>query len=120
MTDNAIFIDALAKLNEKTTGLDVNPKTIMTILKFSMEVVETTKLKGEDQKELAVKLVRQIVVEAPITDDKEKLLLDMIDEDILGDTINLIIAASKGELDINNVLEVASGCCVAFLKSKKK
>ena len=112
MTDNAIFIDALAKLNEKTTDLDVNPKTIMTILKFSMEVVETTKLKGEDQKELAVKLVRQIVIEAPITDDKEKLLLDMIDEDILGDT--------KGELDINNVLEVASGCCAAFLKSKKK
>mgnify|MGYP003670988867 FL=1 len=120
MSDNAVFIEALAKLNEKITGKEVNPKTIMTILRFAMEVVEATKLKGTEQKTLATKLVRQVVVDAPITDDKEKLLLDMIDEDILGDTIELIVLASQGELDINSIVEVATGCCAAFIKSKKK
>lgn len=120
MSDNEIFIEALAKLNGKIAGEEVNAKTIMTILRFAMEVVEATKVKGAEQKILATKLVRQVVVEAPITDDKEKMLLDMIDEDILGDTIDLIVSASKGELDINAVVEVATGCCAAFIKSKKK
>ena len=120
MSDNAVFIEALAKLNEKITGKEVNAKTIMTILRFAMEVVEATKLKGTEQKTLVTKLVRQVVVDAPITDDKEKLLLDMIDEDILGDTIELIVLASQGELDINSIVEVATGCCAVFMKNKKK
>ena len=62
-----------------------------------MEVVEATQLKGEDQKKLAIKLVREVVVEAPITDEKEKLLLDLIDQGVLGNTVELIVQASKGE-----------------------
>ena len=79
-----------------------------------MEVVEATKLKGAAQKELAISLVRQVIVEAPISDEKEKLLLDMIDQGILANTIELVLAASKGNLDINAVVAVASGCCKLF------
>jgi hypothetical protein len=79
-----------------------------------MEVMEATKVKGPAQRDLAIKLVRQIVVEATISDEKEKLLLDMIDQGILANTIELVVAASKGNLDINTVVAVASGCCKLF------
>ena len=82
-----------------------------------MEVAEDTELKGEDQKKLAIKLVREVVVEAPITDEKEKLLLDLIDQGVLGNTVELIVQASKGELDINAAVAVAK-CCLSFSKKK--
>ena len=42
------------------------------------------------------------------------ILLDMIDQGILANTIELVVAASKGNLDINAVVAVASGCCKLF------
>jgi len=115
MTDNTSQLAvSLFKLNEKLGDMEINAQTILTVTRFSMEVVEATKLKGAAQKELAIKLVRQVVVEAPISDDKEKLLLDMIDQGILADTIELVVDASKGKLDINTVVTVASGCCKLF------
>ena len=59
-------------------------------------------------------------LDAPITDEKEKLLLDLCDEGILGNTIDMIVAASKGELDINTAAKVATGCCISILKRTKK
>jgi hypothetical protein len=120
MSDDTIFDEALEELNKRIQGMDVNSETLMTILKFAMEVVETTTLKGEAQKDLATKLVRQVIVNAPIADEKEKLLLDIIDENILGNTVDLIIATSKGELKVNDIVEVATGCCAVFLKNLKK
>lgn len=108
------LVVSLFKLNEKIGDMEINAHTIITVTKFSMEVVEATKLKGAAQKELAISLVRQVIVEAPISDEKEKLLLDMIDQGILANTIELVVAASKGNLDINTVVAVASGCCKLF------
>ena len=56
-------------------------------------------------------MVKQVVIDAPISDFKEKLLLDMIDEGILGDMASLIVSATKGELNINAMVEVAGVCC---------
>ena len=114
MTDTSQLAVSLFKLNEKIGDMEINAQTIMTVTKFSMEVVEATKLKGAAQKELAISLVRQVIVEAPISDEKEKLLLDMIDQGILANTIELVVAASKGNLDINMVVAVATGCCKLF------
>jgi len=58
------------------------------------------------------------VVDAPISDDKEKLLLDLIDNGILANTIELVVDATKGEIDVNNVTQVAAGCCATFLKKR--
>ena len=114
MTDTSQLAVSLFKLNEKIGDMEINAQTIITVTKFSMEVVEATKLKGAAQKELAISLVRQVIVEAPISDEKEKLLLDMIAQGILANTIELVVAASKGTLDITTVVAVASGCCKLF------
>ena len=64
----------MKELKSKLSGIEVSVENFMVIVRFSMEVVEVTQLKGSVQKELAVRLVRTVVVEAPISDNKEKLL----------------------------------------------
>ena len=65
-----------------------------------MEIVEASQVKGNEQKTVE-KIVRQVVVIAPISDEKEKLLLDMIDEGVVGEVIELVVSATKGELNVN-------------------
>lgn len=116
----AIYNSCLEKTKKriKDLNLGVTVTTITQVVKIVMEIVEATKLKGEQQNTLVTKIVRQTVVDAPISDDKEKLLLDMIDEKIMGDIINLVVSASKGQLEINATAQVAANCCLAFLRSK--
>jgi len=112
MEDNSSqFAVSLYKLKKKIGDMEINAQTVIKVLRFAMEVVEATQLKGQAQKDLAIKLVRQIVSDAPISDDKEKLLLDMIDQGILANTIELVVDASKGKIDINTAVAVATGCC---------
>ena len=44
----------------------------------------------------------------------------MLDEGIVGDVIDLVVSATKGEIDVNSVEKVATGCCLAFLKVGKQ
>ena len=117
----AAFDTSLKKLNSAlaSKGIEINSKTITTVIKISMEIVEATNLKGEEQKKLVEKLVRKVVKDAPIADEKEKLLLDMIDEGVVGDVVDLVVAATKGEIDVNAVEKVAVGCCLPILKSRQ-
>tara|TARA_B110000495_G_C22999598_1_gene589731 strand:- start:120 stop:527 length:408 start_codon:yes stop_codon:yes gene_type:complete len=115
------FTKSLADLKQKLNGNEISVGNMMTILRFSMEVVEMSKVKGEQQRELAVKLIRQVIVDAPISDDKEKLLLDMIDQDVIASTIDLVIAASRGQLEINQVTDAVTKCCgFTFTRLLKK
>ena len=115
------FNHCFSKLKQKidSMGLVINSRNITLVIKLAMEIVEASALKGEEQKKLVEKIVRKIVVEAPIEDDKEKLLLDMIDEGVVGDVIDLVVSASKGELDINVAEKAAVGCCLAILKNSR-
>ena len=114
-----VFESLLKELKERIGEMEINAETIVTVLRFAMEVVEATQLKGDAQKTLVEKLVKQVVVDAPISDDKEKLLLDMVDNGIVGNMADLVVSASKGEVDINSAVKVASTCCLSFMKQRK-
>lgn len=115
------FDTSFKKLNEKleSRNIEITPRSITIVIKICMEIAEATRLKGKEQKVLVERLVKKVVKDAPITDEKEKLLLDMIEEGVVGDVIDLVISATKGELDINAVEKAAVGCCLALLKSRK-
>ncbi len=112
----SVFEDSLQKLKTRLADVEISATTIMEVLRFAMELVETTQLKGEEQTQLCKKLVRTVVVDAPISDDKEKLLLDMIDQDILEHTIKLVVHATQGHLDINTVAQITKTCCLPFFR----
>ena len=43
----------------------------------------------------------------------------MVDEGVVGDVIDLVVSASKGELDVNVAEKAAVGCCLAILKNSR-
>ena len=117
----AAYDAALLKLQStlKERNIEVSSKTITQIVKIAMEIVEATKLKGKEQKVLVERIVRKIVNDSPLEESKKSIVISMLDEGIVVDVIDLVVSATKGELDINTVEEVATGCCLAFLKSRK-
>ena len=117
----AAYDAALIKLQStlKERNIEVSSKTITQIVKIAIEIVEATKLKGKEQKVLVERIVRKIVNDSPLEESKKSIVISMLDEGIVGDVIDLVVSATKGELDINSVEKVATGCCLAFLKSRK-
>ena len=113
---NEDYEECRKELLDKIGKLEINTNTVIAILKMAMEIVEATQLKGNAQKELCIKLVKDIVIAAPLTGDQEKLILNMIDSGVLDNTIDLVIDATQGKLDINAAVGVATGCCAAFMK----
>ena len=104
------------KIAEQNITISVN--TITFVIKIAMEIVEATQLKGKDQKVLVERIVRKVVNRADIEEDKKNLIVAMLDEGMVGDVIDLVVAASKGELNINNIKQVTSGCCAALFKRR--
>ena len=52
MTENTnVFKTSMDALKEKIGNMEINAQTVITVLRFSMEVVEATQLKGEAQKD---------------------------------------------------------------------
>tara|TARA_B100001564_G_scaffold358742_2_gene378245 strand:+ start:498 stop:926 length:429 start_codon:yes stop_codon:yes gene_type:complete len=98
------------QVKEQLKNTEINMPNVMKIVKITMEVIELTEVKGEKQKDLAVKVVKKIVSGAPIVDDQKKSIIQMIDGEVLSSTIDLIVAASKGQLNINVVKKAATGC----------
>lgn len=111
-----IFENSLRELRNRTNDIDINAKTIISVVRFAMEIVEATTLKGEEQRVLVEKLVRQVIIDAPINDSKEQILLYMIDQGIVGDIIDLVVSATKGELNVNAAIEISKVCCLGFCK----
>ena len=56
-------------------------------------------------------------MDAPISDEKEKLLLDMIDQKVLHGMVDLVVEAKEGKIDINALKQVGTGCCGIFKKN---
>jgi hypothetical protein len=119
-TVDEVYDDARKELDELVSDMTINAATIMRLLQFAMEIVEATQLKGEEQRKLCIKLVKDVIVAAPLGGKEEQLLLDMIDNGVLDNTVELVVDASQGKLDINAAVGVAKGCCLAFTAPSKK
>lgn len=116
----AIFDSCLKQVKLTIGTTEINAKNIMYVVKVAMEVVEASSVKGADQKVMVNRLVSKLVIDAPISDAKEKLLLDILDEGIVDEVIDLVVSASKGELNLNAAKEVATSCCLGLFKNKCK
>tara|TARA_Y100000996_G_C22465565_1_gene619904 strand:+ start:232 stop:627 length:396 start_codon:yes stop_codon:yes gene_type:complete len=117
---NPVYDVSKKQLLDKIGKMEITTSSIIVILRFAMEVVEATQLKGSAQRDLCTSLVKDVVIAAPLSGDKEKLILDMIDSGVLSNTIELVVDATHGELDINAAVGIATGCCAAISKNFKK
>lgn len=102
----------LEALLDKAKEVGVKKSTLAVIIRYVMEAVEDTPIKGAEQKDYALRLIRSLVIELAEGDDEEYLLI-ALDSGSVADMIDLVVAASKGELNVNMVVEVASTSCLS-------
>ena len=120
VSSDETFELALTMVKNRLGVNEVTVQSLITIVKYSMEAVEISELKGSEQREMALRLVRRIIVDAPISDDQERLCLDMLDSGVLGQTMDLVVDATNGHVGVNQVIGLAEACCFSFLSSRKK
>ena len=111
----------------KENNLSISPETIMRLLRIAMVIVEETKEPGNKKKEFVISLLKEVVMSnnGMLTEHKLEAL-NLITGNIVSDSIDFIIDASRGKLDINKVEkiaeEVARTCfsrCFAWFSTKK-
>ena len=116
-----IYNAILETLKEKVSNISIRPSTLYLIIKYVMEEIENTPTKGVEQKEMALKLIRELIIDFAEGED-DKVLLQLLDDNTIGSMIDLIVDASKGKLNINAISNVGAGIfnnCIPFLCSSK-
>mgnify|MGYP006126615691 CR=1 FL=1 len=120
-TNNSIYDNALILVKNKLSNITITASTIHLIIKYVMETVEKTPIKGTEQKDMALRLIRALIVDLTDNED-EKILLKLLDDGIISNMIDLIVDATRGRLNINRVVTLTSkliSSCVPFLCRKK-
>ena len=116
-----IYDSVMETLKEKVSVITIRPSTLHLVLKYVMEEIEDTQVTGVEQKELALKLIRALVIDFTEGEDEE-VLIKLLNDGTVGNMIDLIVDATKGKININAVSTVGAGFfnhCVPFLCSKK-
>ena len=93
----------------KSNNIEISPETIMKLLRIAMIIVEQTKETGENKKKFVIKLLNEL-----FTNDNINTLvqhnveaLNLISSNLVSDTIDFIVDASKGKLDVNKAQVMA-------------
>ena len=111
------------KINEEVTNISSNLKEkyqetklstaiLHIILKECMELVENFNCSGAEKKKHAIVILKSLINDLVENKDEQSFLLKVIDDNILENTIDLIIQASKGQLNLNSKenKKVVIGC----------
>ena len=91
-------------INELKTKWGENKITLGTIhlvLKECMELVEKLDCPGSEKKKHVLTIVKVVVVDLVDDENDERIILELIDKKVLENTMDLIVMATKGELNLN-------------------
>lgn len=102
----------------KVKNIGISKKTLHTFLQIIIETVEQKQIKGEAKKELAILIMTDLVELIPRGDEKE-FILELIHNGTIGNMIDLVVLASRGEVNVNKVIAVSSNCCFGFLSRRQ-
>ena len=105
-----LFRRLVVEVKERMTGSSISSTTVTIILKYAMEAVELSEVKGAEQKELALDIVRQIIVDAPLSPTAESACMLIVDSGILVGVVDLVVDATKGRLSVNQVKKRGRSC----------
>ena len=110
-----LFINTYIVLKSKTKDININATTIIHILKLSMELVEQLEdVKGTEQRDFAVLLVREIIDKSNMSQTQKENCLLVIDFGVLDNVVDFVIDATKGNVGINKIKKKVSrlfSCC---------
>jgi hypothetical protein len=91
----------------KENNLSVSAESVMRLLRIAMIIVEQTKESGSNKKEFVIKLLKDVIMNSTSLLTEHKMeALNLITGNIVSDSIDFIIDASRGKFDVNKVEKV--------------
>lgn len=116
-----IFISAYSSLSINMDGKLIKPNNLILYVKYAMELAELTQLKGAEQKHLVIGLITKLVNESDISPEYKTPCIEFIESGALSQTIDIIVDATKGRLEINKPVSLLKRillCCLPFLNRR--
>tara|TARA_Y100000389_G_scaffold145439_1_gene143985 strand:- start:1911 stop:2336 length:426 start_codon:yes stop_codon:yes gene_type:complete len=89
------------ELKKRIENIELSYNNFNLILRHILEVVELTKTSGENKKEKAIYLIKQVIDKSNINNKEKKIYYEIIDNNIISNIIDLIVLASKNKIKIN-------------------
>ena len=89
-------------LKERVGLTQISAATVHLVLKEAMELVEELNIPGEQKRDNVIAIVKALVIDLVENEEEEKLILSLIDKQVIENAMSLIILASKGGLNLNN------------------
>ena len=103
-------------IKQKVDTIGITPNTIQKIVVIVMEEIENTPVKGSTQKLLALKLIKFLIDSLPDSNKDKVFLLDMYNNNVISNTIDIIVSATKGEININQIIPCLTKCFGSICK----
>lgn len=92
-----------------------NDSDIFKYLKIIIESVEKENIKGKEKKEMSLRILRGIIDESELDESKKVYAISLIDNGVISNSIDIIISAASGDLEINMNMELAEKTCSQFI-----
>lgn len=99
--EEAILSSLIDVVKEKIGTTKITANTIHIVLKETMELVEELNIPGSEKRDNVIKIVKTLVTDLVEDEEQEKLILSIIDNNVLENTMDLVVKASRGELNLN-------------------
>mgnify|MGYP001305722291 CR=1 FL=1 len=113
-----VVVKLLASLRSES-NVAVTKKSVALLLKLIMECVENEGLNGERAKETVLEIAEVIIKEKAPASERE-WLLDAVRDDAMSGLIDLVVSASKNELDLNQSKKVGRQCVPCLFSAVTK
>lgn len=114
LTNLSNYNEALKEVRYLLDQTNISLIKLPSILKSVMEVVDNIPMSGADKKIYAMKIVREIIDEKTYGEEEAVLLL-LIDNGTVANMIDLIIDATRGNLNINALGNTVGSCATACI-----
>lgn len=89
----------------------ITPDNIMVVTRMAIEAVELlSDLRGQEKKDAVMDVIGRL--NGVLVADEQRSVLMLVITEVIPNTIDLIVSASKGSMNINKV----QTCCVSFMK----
>ena len=92
------------------------------MIQAGIQVIATFSTTGTARKSIALRIIKDLVGELPESSEKT-FILETLNNGLVADTIDLIISATRGDLAVNVVENVAMTCipaCIKYITEKIK
>jgi len=112
----------IEEVKKKLADIGIKSSTMHLVIKYVIEAVEKFPTTGPARKDLALRIIKDLVGELPDSSEKE-FILETLNNGLVADTIDLIISASKGDLAINVLQDVVFTCipsCINYFRKRRE